>query len=110
MTDETDAAQRGNALKTIGAWILLGMLALAFGLSFGLPSDAITCGVQPLAKAYGSNIHDDDFQYQFRAISMTTRIPDDAKFQEMLGLREEVLDAIVERRVLGEIGRRMGLV
>lgn len=110
MTDETDEAPRGNAMKTIGAWILLGMLALAFGLSFGLPSDAISCGVQPLAKTYGSNIVDEDFQYQFRAISLTTRIPDDAKLQEMLGLREEVLDAIVERRVLGEIGRRIGLV
>ncbi|MBZ5711064.1 peptidylprolyl isomerase [Nannocystis pusilla] len=110
MTDETDAAPRGTAMKTIGAWILLGMLALAFGLSFGLPSDAITCGLEPLAKTYGSNVVDEDFQYEFRAISLTTRIPEDAKFQEMLGLREEVLDAIVERRVLGEIGRRMGLV
>lgn len=110
MTDETDAAPRGNTMKTIGAWLLLGMLALAFGLSFGLPTEAITCGVEPLAKTYGTNVVDEDFQYQFRAISLTTRIPEDAKFQEMLGLREEVLDAIVERRVLGEIGRRIGLV
>ena len=110
MTDETDAAPRGTTMKTIGAWLLLGMLALAFGLSFGLPSDAITCGLEPLAKTYGSNVVDEDFQYQFRAISLTTRIPEDPKMQEMLGLREEVLDAIVERRVLGELGRRMGLV
>src|SRR5689334_14720924 len=110
MTDETSAAPRGTAMKTIGAWLLLGMLALAFGLSFGLPSDAITCGLEPLAKTYGSNVVDEDFQYEFRAISLTTRIPEDPKMQEMLGLREEVLDAIVERRVLGELGRRMGLV
>ncbi|PCC69034.1 PPIC-type PPIASE domain-containing protein [Nannocystis exedens] len=110
MTDETTAAPRGTTMKTVGAWLLLGMLALAFGLSFGLPSDAITCGVEPLAKTYGTNVVDEDFQYEFRAISLTTRIPEDPKMQEMLGLREEVLDAIVERRVLGEIGRRMGLV
>ncbi|WAS95951.1 peptidylprolyl isomerase [Nannocystis punicea] len=110
MTDETTAAPRGTAMKTIGAWLLLGMLALAFGLSFGLPSDAITCGLEPLAKTYGTNVVDEDFQYEFRAISLTTRIPEDPKMQEMLGLREEVLDAIVERRVLGEVGRRMGLV
>lgn len=97
-------------MKTIGAYILLGMLALAFGLSFGLPSDAISCGYQPLAKTYGANVLDEDYQYQFRAISLTTKIPEDPKFQEMLGLREEVLDAIVERRVLAEVGRRMGLM
>jgi parvulin-like peptidyl-prolyl isomerase len=110
MTDETEAAPRGNTMKSIGAWVLLGMLALAFGLSFGLPSDAISCGLEPLAKTYGANVLDEDFQYQFRAISLTSKIPEDPKFQEMLGLREEVLDAIVERRVLGEVGRRMGLV
>ncbi|HEY8377697.1 MAG TPA: peptidylprolyl isomerase, partial [Nannocystis sp.] len=108
MTDET--APRGNTLKQVGAWMLLGVLALAFGLSFGLPSDAISCGVSPLAKTYGENVLEDDYQYQFRAISLAVKIPEDPRFQEMIGLREEVLDAIVERRVLNEVGRRMGLV
>jgi len=92
------------------AWLLLGMLALAFGLSFGLPSDAITCGVEPLAKTYGDNILDEDYQYQFQAISLVLPIPKDEKFQETIGLKQEVLDAILERRVLAKLGERMGLV
>ena len=107
MSDE-EAAPR-STVKTVGAWLLLGMLAAAFGLSFGLPSDAITCGLEPLAKAYGKNILDEDFQYQYRAIALTTKIPEDPKFQEMMGLREEVIDAVLERRVLNELARRMGL-
>lgn len=107
MSDE-EAAPR-STVKTVGAWLLLGMLAAAFGLSFGLPSDAITCGVQPLAKTYGKNVLDEDFQYQYRAIALTNKLPDDPKFQEMMGLREEVLDAVLERRVLVELARRMGL-
>jgi hypothetical protein len=39
-----------TSLKQMVVWIFLGVLALGFGLSFGLPSDAITCGVEPLAK------------------------------------------------------------
>lgn len=109
MTDEPAAAAPRSVMKSIGAWVLLGLLTLPFALSFGLPSDAITCGVEPLAKAYGRNILDDDFQYQYRAIALTNKIPDDPKFQEMMGLREEVIDAVLERRVLNEIGRRIGL-
>jgi parvulin-like peptidyl-prolyl isomerase len=99
-----------TSLKTMVAWLLLGMLALAFGLSFGLPSDAITCGVEPLAKTYGDNILDEDYQYQFQAISLVLPIPKDEKFQETIGLKQEVLDAILERRVLAKLGERMGLV
>jgi parvulin-like peptidyl-prolyl isomerase len=99
-----------TSLKTMVAWLMLGMLALAFGLSFGLPSDAITCGVEPLAKTYGDNILDEDYQYQFQAISLVLPIPKDEKFQETIGLKQEVLDAILERRVLAKLGERMGLV
>jgi len=98
-----------SSLKTVVVWILLGMLALAFGLSFGLPSDAITCGVEPIAKTYGDNILDEDFQYQYQAIALVLPIPKDEKFQETLGLKQEVLDAILERRVLAKVGERMGL-
>jgi peptidyl-prolyl cis-trans isomerase D len=107
MTDELPRST--STLKQVGAWILLAMLAGAFGLSFGLPSDAITCGVQPMAKTYGRNVADEDYQYQFRAISLASKIPEDPKFQEMMGLHEEVFDAILERRVLGELGREIGL-
>ncbi len=98
-----------SSLKSLVAWLLLGMLALAFGLSFGLPSDAITCGVEPLAKTYGDNILDEDYQYQFQAISLVLPIPKDEKFQETIGIKQEVLDGILERRVLAKIGERMGL-
>ena len=84
-----------TSLKTVIVWIFLGVLALGFGLSFGLPSDAITCGVEPIAKAYGNNILDEDYQYQFQAISLVLPIPKDPKFQETMGLKQEVLDAIV---------------
>lgn len=96
-------------MKTIGAWILLGMLMLVFGLQFGLPSDAISCGVQPIARTYGRNIADEDYQYQYRAVSLTNKPPDDPRVQEMMGLREEILDAILERRVAGEVARQIGL-
>ncbi len=98
-----------TSLKTVIVWIFLGVLALGFGLSFGLPSDAITCGVEPIAKAYGSNIVDEDYQYQLQAISLVLPIPKDAKFQETMGLKQEVLDAIVERRVMAKLAERMGL-
>ncbi len=107
MSDE-EAAPR-STVKTVGAWLLLGTLALAFGLSFGLPSDAITCGVQPLAKTYGKNVLAEDYQYQSRAIELTNKLPEDPKFQEMMGLREEIMEAVLERRVFGELARRMGL-
>ncbi|MBA3544933.1 MAG: peptidylprolyl isomerase [Nannocystis sp.] len=98
-----------SSLKSVVVWLLLGMLALAFGLSFGLPSDAISCGVEPLAKTYGENILDEDYQYQFQAISLVLPMPKDEKFQETIGIKQEVLDAILERRVLAKIGERMGL-
>ena len=98
-----------TSLKQIIVWMFLGVLALGFGLSFGLPSDAITCGVEPIAKAYGENVLDEDYQYQFQAISLVLPIPKDAQFQETMGLKQEVLDAIVERRVLAKVAERIGL-
>lgn len=98
-----------SSLKQIVVWIFLGVLALGFGLSFGLPSDAITCGVEPLAKAYGAKISDEDYQYQLQAITIAGLAPKDAQFAEMMGLKEEVLDAIIERRVLAKLGERLGL-
>ena len=99
-----------SSLKTVIVWIFLGVLALGFGLSFGLPSDAVGCGAaDPIAKAYGDNILDEDYQYQFQAVAMVLPIPKDAEMQETMGLKQEVLDAILERRVLAKLGERMGL-
>jgi parvulin-like peptidyl-prolyl isomerase len=98
-----------SSLKTLVVWIFLGVLALGFGLSFGLPSDAITCGVEPIAKTYGTSVSDEDYQYQLQAIGVIGLTPKDVEFQEMMGLKEEVLDAIVERRVLAKVAERLGL-
>jgi parvulin-like peptidyl-prolyl isomerase len=99
-----------SSLKQLVVWMFLGVLALGFGLSFGLPSDAITCGVDPLAKTYGTSVIDEDYQYQFQAIALIGLTPKDEQFQEMMGLKEEILDAIVERRVLAKLGERLGLM
>lgn len=98
-----------TSLKQIIVWMFLGVLALGFGLSFGLPSDAITCGVEPIAKTYGENVLDEDYQYEYLAIGLVLPIPKDAQFQETMGLKQEVLDAIVERRVLAKVAERLGL-
>ena len=98
-----------TSLKQIIVWMFLGVLALGFGLSFGLPSDAITCGVEPIAKTYGDNVVDEDYQYEYLAIGLVLPIPKDAQFQETMGLKQEVLDAIVERRVLAKVAERIGL-
>ena len=75
-----------SSLKQLVVWMFLGVLALGFGLSFGLPSDAITCGVDPLAKTYGTSVLDEDYQYQFQAIALIGLTPKDEQFQEMMGL------------------------
>lgn len=98
-----------TSLKQVIVWIFLGVLALGFGLSFGLPSDAITCGVEPIAKTYGENLLDEDYQYEYLAIGLVLPMPKDVQFQETMGLKQEVLDAIVERRVLAKVGERLGL-
>lgn len=92
-------------------WVILGVLALAFGLSFGLPSDAIVLGVEPLVKVHGSSVRDEDFQYQYAAISQVVmpRTDMDPQFQAMIGFKEEVLEAVIERLVLVEAAEAAGL-
>jgi peptidyl-prolyl cis-trans isomerase D len=98
-----------RSATSVFAWVLLGLLALIFGLSFGLPSDSLTFGVQPIVSVHGDPVGDDDYQYQFNLMSRVLPIPKDAKFRELMGLREEVLDAIVERMVLSQAAEEMGL-
>lgn len=94
---------------SVFAWLLLGALALVFGLSFGLPSDTLTLGARPLAQVHGERVSRDDFVYQFNAVAGFVRIPQDEKLQQLLGVREEVLDSIVERLVLAETAESLGL-
>ncbi|HFE46753.1 MAG TPA: hypothetical protein ENJ18_14880 [Nannocystis exedens] len=101
-----------NATQSFVIWIILGVLALAFGLSFGLPSDAISLGDEPLVKVDGTAIKDGDYQYEYMAISqlMLPRSKMDPKFMELMGFKEEVLEAVIERELLAEVADQMGMV
>ncbi len=110
-TDESSDGG-GFGIKQIGLWTILIILGLAFGLSFGLPSDAISFGRQPLVKAFGESIQMQDYNYQFAALQMSpyVKIPkSDKKVMEMMGVKEETLDAIIERHVLVNAANELGL-
>ncbi len=98
-----------RSASSVFAWIILGVLALVFGLSFGLPSDSLTFGASPLVKVHGEDVTDADFRYQHAVMARVLPMPKDERMAELIGLREEVLDAIVERLELARIGRAMGL-
>ncbi len=101
-----------EASKSMVMWVILGVLALGFGLSFGLPSDAITLGDKPIAKVYGESLSGSDFAYQEAAIKLSpmVQIPkNDPRMQELMGVKEETVEAIIERRVLAKAGEEMGL-
>ncbi len=100
-----------NATQSFVIWIILGVLALAFGLSFGLPSDAISLGDEPLVKVDGDAIKDGDYQYEYMAISqmMMPRSQMDPKFMELMGFKEEVLEAVIERELLADVADQMGM-
>ncbi len=89
-------------------WLLLGVLALAFGLTFGLPSDQLSFGDSGLVKVHGESIGKEDFAYQTTAISRVLPLPDGER-SAIMGVREEVLEAVIERLVLAEVGDRLGL-
>jgi len=100
-----------NATQSFVIWIILGVLALAFGLSFGLPSDAISFSDDPLVKVDGDAIKDSDYQYEYMAISqlMMPRSQMDPKFMELMGFKEEVLEAVIERELLADVAEDMGM-
>mgnify|MGYP005851670399 CR=1 FL=1 len=100
-----------ESAKGIVVWVILGILAVGFGLSFGLPSDAIVLGVEPIARVHGTAVRDEDYQYEYAVISQLVlpRTDIDPQFQRMMGIKEEVLEAIVERLVLAEVAESMGL-
>src|SRR5690606_3034237 len=58
--------ERGKG-GSIAVWLILGILALAFGLTFGLPSDQLSFGENGLVKVHGQNVGNDDFVYQRQA-------------------------------------------
>jgi parvulin-like peptidyl-prolyl isomerase len=101
------AQERGKS-GSLAAWLILGILAIAFGFGFGLPSDQLSMGEAGLVKVHGESVTKEDFVYQKRAISQIIPIPDGEEAQT-LGVREEVLEAVIERLVLNQVGEELGL-
>ena len=99
--------ERGKG-GNIVVWLILGVLALAFGFTFGLPSDQLSFGESGLLKVHGENVTKEDFVYQRRAISWVIPLPEGEEAQNM-GVREEVLEAVIERLVLTHVGEQLGL-
>ncbi len=91
------------------AWLILLVLAGAFGLSFGLPSDSLSLGSKPIVEVYGTTIRDEDYRAQYSLVAGTMRIPKDARMQQMFGVKEEVLESLIERELLAHAGEEMGL-
>jgi peptidyl-prolyl cis-trans isomerase D len=98
-----------NAGSSFAVWLILGVLAVAFGLSFGLPSDSLTVGTAAFANAYGDEVRREDWTYQMQLVASYVGIPEDESLQELQGVKEEVLDSIIERKVLVEAADEIGL-
>jgi peptidyl-prolyl cis-trans isomerase D len=98
-----------KSATSVFAWLILIVLALGFGLTFGLPTDTISMGKNKYVSVHGESIGDDEYRYQFQAIRRIARIPQDERFQAMIGVKEEVLEASIERELLAELATEMGL-
>lgn len=94
---------------SIGVWIILGVLALAFGLTFGVPSDSISLGSSAYATAFGDEIRNEDWAYQQSAVQQVARLPEDQRFAAQIGVREEIFESILERKVLADVADEVGL-
>lgn len=90
-------------MQQLGVWVILVLVGGSFGLMFGLDPQNITFGSRNnFARVHGTTVGPEDFTYQRSAIAQTVRIPADERMQQLMGVREEVLDATVERLVLNE--------
>jgi peptidyl-prolyl cis-trans isomerase D len=98
-----------RSASSVFAWIILGVLALVFGLSFGPASDNLSFSGGSYVKVHGEGIGDEEFRFQANLIDRIVQIPEDPRYQELMGLKEEILDAAVEREVLFDAGHDLGL-
>ncbi|HET6583784.1 MAG TPA: SurA N-terminal domain-containing protein [Nannocystaceae bacterium] len=98
-----------KSATSLFAWLILILLAVVFGFSFGLPSDSLTFGKTKFASVHGESIGEEEYRYEFNAIRRIVRIPQDARYQELMGLKEEVLEGAIERDLLAEIAEGLGL-
>lgn len=90
----------------LGVWIILGVIVLGFGF-FGLPSLSVG-GKDYIARVDGEKITDDDFLYQSKMVGGFFTLPDPS-FQALYGVREEYLEAVVERLVLNSVADDLGM-
>jgi peptidyl-prolyl cis-trans isomerase D len=111
MAEPNDPPARDGALslRRLGVWVILVALAAVFGLTFGVPSESLTFGPQPIARVHGEPIDQSDFTYELNAVTHFVAIPEDERTQELMGLRQQVLEGVVERIVLAEAAKQVGL-
>lgn len=91
------------------SWIILGAIALIFGLQFGLPSDSLSVAPGSLAEVHGEEIRNEDFQFQIGLANRFGLVPKEAQMREIVGVNEELVDGMVERILLAHEARKMGL-
>ncbi len=90
------------------SWLILGGIAIIFGLQFGLPSDSLTMAPGSLAEVHGEEIRNEDFGFQIGLASRFGLVPK-PELRELVGVNEEIIDGIVERILLAHEARKMGL-
>lgn len=98
-----------RSATSVFAWLILGVLALAFGLSFGLPSFSLTLGPEKYVKVHGEGVGDEEFRYEIALAGRYGRIPKEPETQEAYGAREEVLEGVIERILLAKTAKDLGL-
>lgn len=98
-----------RSATSVFAWLILGVLALVFGLSFGLPSDSLKIGSDSYVTVRGESIGQQEYQYQMAVAKAFLPLPKDDKMAEMMGVKQEVLEGIIERQVLSDVAQDMGL-
>jgi len=98
-----------RSASSVFAWIILGVLALVFGLSFGPASDNLSFSGGSYVKVHGEGIGDEEFRFQANLVDRVVQIPEDPRYQELMGLKEEILETAVEREVLFDAGHDLGL-
>lgn len=91
------------------SWIILGGIAVIFGLQFGLPSDSLSIAPGSLAEVHGEEIRNEDFNFQIGLASRFGLVPKEPQMRELVGVNEEIIDGMVERILLAHEARKMGL-
>ena len=84
------------------SWLILGAIAIIFGLQFGLPSDSLSVAPGSLAEVHGEEIRSEDFQFQIGLASRFGLVPKEAQMREIVGVNEELVDGMVERILLAD--------